>query len=98
MNNIPCKNCICFAICNAKVKKLNGVYKTQFIIRKLENCSLFSNWVYKSRTNSPYQTLYPVSTMREFANLFKIKYDIEPDYHLVRNSYLGYDYNNKDNK
>jgi len=85
MNQIPCKDCIVFALCNSRVKRLNGVYKTQFIIRDLEKvrCSLFHDWLYQTSTNA-YSYEVPVVQMKEFAAFYKIKYDIDPDTNLLR--------------
>lgn len=84
---IPCKNCIVFAICNSKVQKLNGVYKTQFIIRNLDRCSLFSDWIYRKR-NGKYSYSVTKQHIRYFAAFYNIKYDIEPDDHLAPTTYL----------
>jgi len=92
MDVIPCKDCIVFAMCNSKVQKLNGVYKTQFIVRKLDSCSLFSEWLYRHGDSYSYQI--KTSHIKHFSKFFKIKFDIEPDYHLAPTTYLGDNYEN----
>lgn len=87
MKKIPCRDCIVFAICNSKVQKLNGVYKTQFILRHLESCSLFSDWAHKA--DGAYHYQYAEQQMKHFASFFKIKYDVVPDRHLVPTTYVG---------
>lgn len=77
--NIPCKDCICFASCNAKVHQLNGVYKTQFIVRILEYCSLFDKWLSKSSCKNSY-----IRELKIICECFNLKYDITPDYNLLR--------------
>ena len=94
MKKIPCRNCIVFAICNSKVQKLNGVYKTQFIMNKLTSCSLFSDWAYKVHNTYNYQ--YTEQQMKHFTSFFKIKYDVMPDSHLAPTTYVG-DWNEKPN-
>jgi len=84
---IPCRDCIVFAICNAKVQKLDGVYKTQFIIRKLDSCSLFSDWLYM--TDNQYHYQVSEQQMRHFASFFKIRYDVKADQHLAPTTYIG---------
>jgi hypothetical protein len=84
---IPCKDCICFALCNSKVKQLNGVYKTHFIMRQLIDCSLFNDW-YIHRT--PFfikKAIFNPDTNyyeKTFSNFYNIKYDVNPDIHLLR--------------
>ena len=83
MNVIPCKDCISFAICNSKVHKLNGVYKTQFIVHEIENCSLFIDWL--NQHQPPYNYRISKIQLKMFCDCFNIKYDIFPDYDLLRN-------------
>jgi hypothetical protein len=79
---IPCKDCIVFALCNARVHQLNGVYKTHYIIQRLENrCNLLSSWVHIGAKN-----MFEVTDLRKklFCRAFKIKLNDTPDYNLLR--------------
>ena len=83
---IPCRECISFAICNSKVKKLDGVYKTHFIIHALlRQCKLLDTWAYSAAR------LYQIQTqqIKHFASFYNIRYDIKPDKHLAPTTYLG---------
>ena len=80
---IPCKDCIIFAMCNSKVKKFDGVYKTQFIVRELYTCSLFSAWYY-DRGNH-----LDIEKLRNFTQLYNIRLDTKPDHHLAPTTYVG---------
>ena len=80
MDVIPCKDCIVFAICNSKVKKLEGVYKTQFILHKIDRCSLIRTWI----DRGPYTHDIKDECLKAFVKCFKIKYDVLPDTHLRR--------------
>jgi len=82
---IPCKNCICFAICNSIVQNLNGVYKSRFIAMKLgRKCCLISNWYYKEEIPKFNPSTYPhPDCVRELCRFYNIKYDSKPDYNLL---------------
>ena len=82
MKNIPCKDCICFAVCNSKVHKLNGVYKTQFIINEVKDCSLFTDWL--NQYQQPYNYRISKTQLKIFCDCFNVKYDIFPEYDLLR--------------
>jgi len=82
MKPLPCKDCICFAVCNSKVQQFNGVYKTQFIIIKIGNCSLFSDWLYQHP--KPYHYDISRQQLKLFCECFNLKYDVKPDYNLLR--------------
>jgi len=79
---IPCKDCIVFALCNAKAHQLNGVYKTRYIIQRLENrCSLLRSWAHFGAKN-PFGVTD--SRKKRFCKTFKIKLNDTPDYNLLR--------------
>lgn len=83
---IPCNNCICFALCNSKVKYFEGLYKTRFILLELEKqCSLINDWLWVLRheRSSMYQEHDP-ERIKAFCKFFKIKHDNHPDYNLLR--------------
>ena len=87
MNTLPCKDCICFAVCNAKVYRLNIVYKTQFVIRELGNCSLLNKWATDYNEGCyPYSGLYNAceEQLKVLCECFNLKYDVKPDYNLLR--------------
>jgi len=77
---IPCHNCICFALCNAKIKKLP--YKSQFLLRELDACELLSEWAYKRESGYTYRIR--MQYMKAFCDVFNLKMDIEPDTALLR--------------
>ena len=82
LEQIPCKDCICYALCNAKVKKLYKVYKTHYLLRELEGCELFMKWL---NGGTPiYASKIPTESIEAFCKVFNIEMDIEPDVHLKR--------------
>ena len=90
MKPIPCKDCICFAVCNAKVHRLDGVYKTRFVIYELHGCSLINNWI-DTFNNDGNGNHYPYSIyssskeqLKIICKCFNLKYDIIPEYNLLR--------------
>jgi len=84
--NIPCQDCICFALCNSKVKHMEGVYKSQFIIQRIEqHCSLLYNWERKE-IEGTYDSYKYITNVRleYFCRFFNIQLDNKPDYNLLR--------------
>ena len=82
MEPIPCHNCICFALCNAKMQKISGVYKTNHAMRVLDRCSLFYDWAYQTKNPYSYRATHDV--MLVVCKEYHMKFDIKPDTHLLR--------------
>ena len=80
--NMPCVNCICYALCNAKVKKLYKVYKTHYLIRVVEECELFMKWL--SGGIPVYASKIPHEQIETFCKVYNIEMDMKPDINLKR--------------
>jgi hypothetical protein len=91
---IPCQDCICFAICNSIVKSLDGVYKVRYITPLLiRKCDLFRKWNMWSYISRDHGDAYLVNKSQRaleekqailFCECFGLKQNIKPDYNLIR--------------
>lgn len=94
MTTIPCKNCIVFALCNSKISRYKGVYKTNHIYPKLK-CEMLRDWLSHPPTSSSYYFYDPpLEKLKQFCKTFNMKLNIGADTHLTRHLK---EYKDKDN-